>query len=277
MAETTLYQLASQGPQQMMSYILRTKSGKLAVIDGGNHLDTDYLLEFLHSISQGKPVVEAWFLTHAHSDHVDAFLDIQREHAGEVDIRHVYYRFPDEGFIAAYEPGDVHTIREWNDLLPRFERLCVPVEEGQRIQVEELLFEVLYIPDPAFTTNAINNSSIVLRLTVDGQRVLFLSDLGVEARRKAAGVIWPGGRRATICQMAASRPAGVAKTLYAAIAPKICLWCTPQWLWDNDAGQGYNTHTWQTVIVRGWMEELGAQRHIVAKDGTQSLTLPAAF
>ena len=177
MAETTLYQLASQGPQQMMSYILRTKSGKLAVIDGGNHLDTDYLLEFLRSISQGKPVVEAWFLTHAHSDHVDAFLDIQREHAGEVDIRHVYYRFPDEGFIAAYEPGDVHTIREWNDLLPRFERLCVPVEEGQRIQVEELLFEVLYIPDPAFTTNAINNSSIVLRLTVDGQRVLFLSDL----------------------------------------------------------------------------------------------------
>lgn len=139
MAETTLYQLASQGPQQMMSYILRTKSGKLAVIDGGNHLDTDYLLEFLRSISQGKPVVEAWFLTHAHSDHVDAFLDIQREHAGEVDIRHVYYRFPDEGFIAAYEPGDVHTIREWNDLLPRFERLCVPVEEGQRIQVEELL------------------------------------------------------------------------------------------------------------------------------------------
>ena len=69
----------------------------------------------------------------------------------------------------------------------------------------------------------------------------------------------------------------MAKTLYADIAPKICLWCTPQWLWDNDAGQGYNTHTWQTVIVRGWMEELGAQRHIVAKDGTQSLTLPAAF
>ena len=33
MAETTLYQLASQGPQQMMSYILFTKSGKLAVID----------------------------------------------------------------------------------------------------------------------------------------------------------------------------------------------------------------------------------------------------
>lgn len=208
MAETTLYQLASQGPQQMMSYILRTKSGKLAVIDGGNHLDTDYLLEFLHSISQGKPVVEAWFLTHAHSDHVDAFLDIQREHAGEVDIRHVYYRFPDEGFIAAYEPGDVHTIREWNDLLPRFERLCVPVEEGQRIQVEELLFEVLYIPDPAFTTNAINNSSIVLRLTVDGQRVLFLSDLGVEAGEKLLASYGPEGVRATICQMAHHGQAG---------------------------------------------------------------------
>lgn len=276
MAETTLYQLASQGPQQMMSYILRTKSGKLAVIDGGNHLDTDYLLEFLHSISQGKPVVEAWFLTHAHSDHVDAFLDIQREHAGEVDIRHVYYRFPDEGLSRltsreTFTPSGNGTI-----YCLASERLASRLRKANA-QVEELLFEVLYIPDPAFTTNAINNSSIVLRLTVDGQRVLFLSDLGVEAGEKLLASYGPEGVRATICQMAHHGQAGVAKTLYAAIAPKICLWCTPLWLWDNDAGQGYNTHTWQTVIVRGWMEELGAQRHIVAKDGTQSLTLPAVF
>ena len=261
--------VSAQGPQQMMSYILRTKSGKLAVIDGGNHLDTDYLLEFLRSISQGKPVVEAWFLTHAHSDHVDAFLDIQREHAGEVDIRHVYYRFPDEGFIAAYEPGDVHTIREWNDLLPRFERLCVPVEEGQRIQVEELLFEVLYIPDPAFTTNAINNSSIVLRLTVDGQRVLFLSDLGVEAGEKLLASYGPEGVRATICQMAHHGQAGVAKTLYAAISPKICLWCTPQWLWDNDGGSGYGTGNWKTQETKNWLVRLGVQETYCIKDGNQ--------
>ena len=108
-------------------------------------------------------------------------------------------------------------------------------------------------------------------------RSLFLSDLGVEAGEKLLASYGPEGVRATICQMAHHGQAGVAKTLYAAIAPKICLWCTPLWLWDNDAGQGYNTHTWQTVIVRGWMEELGAQRHIVAKDGTQSLTLPAVF
>ena len=38
---------------------------------------------------------------------------------------------------------------------------------------------------------------------------------------------------------------------------------------NNDAGNGYNTHFWQTIVVRGWMEELGVKQNLVSKDGIQ--------
>ena len=59
-----------------------------------------------------------------------------------------------------------------------------------------------------------------------------------------------------------------------AVAPRVCLWNTPDWLWNNDAGNGFDTGPWRTVEVRGWMEELGVRRHFVSKDGEQTICLP---
>ena len=274
--KTTLYQLQEQGGQAM-SYILRTRAGRLVVIDGGEHRDTAYLLEQLKKLADGVPVVEAWFLTHAHYDHITAFMEIVRDHAQEVTIRRIYYRFPDAAVIRRFEPESASTIEEFERLLPLFASRCTVVNTGDAVDVEELHFDVLTTPHMVYPTNTINNASVVLRLTVDGQRLLFLADLGEEAGDRLLAVQGAQGLRADICQMAHHGQRGVSRAFYAAVAPKLCLWPTPQWLWDNDNGQGYNTHIWQTVTVRGWMEGLGVTRHIVSKDGTQSLTLPASL
>ncbi len=47
--------------------------------------------------------------------------------------------------------------------------------------------------------------------------------------------------------MAHHGQAGATKQLYEAIAPKICLWPTPEWLWNNDAGNGKNTRTMENI------------------------------
>ena len=75
---------------------------------------------------------------------------------------------------------------------------------------------------------------------------------------------------ADICQMAHHGQNGATKEFYEAVRPEVCFWCAPNWLWDNNAGKGFNTHIWKTVEVRGWMEELGVKQNIVLKDGTQS-------
>ena len=61
---------------------------------------------------------------------------------------------------------------------------------------------------------------------------------------------------------------GVTREVYEAISPSVCLWDTPDWLWDNNSGGGYNSGPWKTLEVRAWMEELGAIEHYVIKDGT---------
>ena len=61
--------------------------------------------------------------------------------------------------------------------------------------------------------------------------------------------------------------------VYQAISPSACLWCTPDWLWNNDAGLGYNTHCFKTIEVQGWMEKLGVKTHYVTKDGDQTIEL----
>ena len=53
------------------------------------------------------------------------------------------------------------------------------------------------------------------------------------------------------------------------IRPKLCLWPTPDWLWENDASvfQGPNPGPWKTLETRSWMEHLGYKWHAVMKDG----------
>ena len=80
--------------------------------------------------------------------------------------------------------------------------------------------------------------------------------------------------RADFVQMAHHGQNGVKQSFYQAVSPRACLWNTPDWLWDNDAGGGFNTGPWRTVEVRGWMEQLGVRHHFVSKDGEQAISLP---
>ena len=133
---------------------------------------------------------------------------------------------------------------------------------------------ILYVPDESFTANAYNNSSVVFRVDAEGQRILFTGDLGEEAGDRMLAEIPHDELRADIVQMAHHGQNGVKKSFYEAVAPKVCLWNTPLWLWDNNAGEGFNTGPWRTVEVRGWMDELKVQKHFVSKDGDGVLELP---
>lgn len=275
MEQTMLYQLHSYGGVQMMSYVLRTQKGSLIVIDGGNTIDGPRLLAFLQALSPDrKPEVAAWFLTHAHLDHIDAFMDIINHHGEEITVHKLYYRFPAADFFDRYEAWQAHTIHAFEALLPRVAAFAREVAGGDAFAVDDVLFEVLNTPDETFTVNAINNTSLVLRATVGGQRILFPGDLGLEAGDALLNKLGPEALRAEICQMAHHGQKGVSKEFYRAVSPRLCLWPTPLWLWNNDAGKGYDTHDFKTIEVQGWMRELHVPFHCVTKDGTYAVSLP---
>jgi len=112
---TDIYQLPSKTLndggtkyRQNMSYIIRTRNGKIIVIDGGystDNKDANYLISQLKSIT-GKdvPNVDAWFFTHDHGDHVGAFKAIAARMPTSLTVTAVYYRFPTDAEIDKYAP-----------------------------------------------------------------------------------------------------------------------------------------------------------------------------
>jgi hypothetical protein len=41
------------------------------------------------------------------------------------------------------------------------------------------------------------------------------------------------------------------------VRPSVCIWCAPEWLWNNDRGGGFDTDIFTTVTTRRWMDEIG--------------------
>lgn len=262
----TLWQLPSRTPSQNMSYVLRTCRGKLIVVDGGNHGDAEYLRGFLASLGNR---VEAWFVSHPHPDHVDALTALLRA-PGLLQIEKIYGSMPSEAWVAEHEPkppSHLQTVQAFNQVLSDGKYELEELSLGQTFAIDDLNIEVLGIKNPEITANAINNSSIVIRVSNDSKSVLFTGDLGIEGGKKLLASEYKQRLPADYVQMAHHGQAGVDLDFYRAVQPRYCLWPTPAWLWDNNAGAGQGTGPWQTLTVREWMDELNVEQHYISAHG----------
>lgn len=255
----TLWQLPEQTHSQMMSYVLRTQKGTVIVIDGGTKGDAPYLREFLKK--QGGEV-EAWILTHPHSDHCHAMTEILSNPEG-ISVKRLYASLPPDEWLRAYEAdaaNDAAAVREAARSAGLAFSQMVP---GQLLLFDGVRVEVLGVRNEEIHANAINNSSMVLRVSDPGKSVLFTGDLGPEGGEKLLKSRMASRLRADYVQMAHHGQNGVTEEFYRAVQPSYCLWTTPTWLWNNDRGQGPGTGPWRTLEVRGWMEKHSIEKHFV--------------
>lgn len=256
----------------MESFIITTADGKIIAIDGGHREDARYFVNYLKKLTgEERPRIDAWFLTHSHKDHVSAFFEVVQNMSNEVEIEKVYYNFPSAQFLLrGHDRNAAKTAEEFYSLLPLFANKACIVSGGDTYEIGEAKIEILYTTDPEITSNVTNNSSTVFKMTLGGKTALFLADCGAEAGNKIlAKYAGTDMLDCDICQMAHHGQQGVTREFYEAVRPEICLWCTPRWLWENDAGKGFNTHVFKTVEVREWMEELGVKKNYIDMDGTQ--------
>lgn len=268
----TVWQLPNQTPTQMMSYVFKADSGEVFVIDGGNTGDADYLVE---RIKAARPDghVSAWFLTHLHSDHVNALCKIMTDKTPGISVDCIYFNFPPmEWFEKNSSKGEQKEARDFYDALPLFPKTetCQP---GQTWTFGSATVECLNDFDPEQTVNPVNNTSVVFRVTTPKTSLLFLGDLGVEGGKRIAQNVPREKLKIDYLQMAHHGQNGVNREFYALCAPTYCLWPTPDWLWNNNPGTGDDTGPWKTVQVRGWMNELGVKKHAVIKDGLAEFRL----
>ena len=113
---------------------------------------------------------------------------------------------------------------------------------------------------------------MVFTIDTGETKLLILGDIGEKSSEKLLKN-QKKKLKSDIVQMSHHGQQGATKELYEAVNPKICLWPTPEWLWNNDIGTGENTGPWKTLETRNWMQQLKVKEHYVAKDGNITIKI----
>ena len=176
-----------------MGYIIRSKNGKIAVIDGGHFSEGAVIVELLRKLTgEDIPTVEYWFMTHIHSDHIDAFIHIGENMPDSIKIKCFCHNTPTEEYCTRWGEAERYTklkALEERGFCP-FKRLKM----GDKLHFDGMDVEIVYAFDRELedylneritasevsinkpTGDAINNSDTLYKFTADGHSALFVGD-----------------------------------------------------------------------------------------------------
>lgn len=279
-----LYQLNEHAPvthapdklYQMMSYIIYTDNKELILIDGGNTEDCEYLFERLCQIGGEPPVISAWFISHCHSDHVNALVEMQARHPNVVDIKKIFCNIPPLQEMLKTGETDVNeTYNKLSAFLKENSSIVQIVKTGDTFVFDSVEIEVLFVPQPPFDN--INSTSVIYRMCAENQTVLFLGDADKTMEKDLLSQVDHSKLLCDFVQLGHHGQNGLSDEFYEKFTPRCALWCTPDWLWDNDFGNGFDTAGWNTIHTRKLMKRLNVKKHIISKDGEQKLVFPMDF
>lgn len=231
--EPILWQLNvdSKGSKQNggMCYVMLTGNGTFVIIDGGynTEAEADHLYNFLMEhkpADMAKPVIEAWYLSHLHGDHIGGMYAFSKKYSKEIDVLSFYYHFDflgtgtSKASFMSYAQSNL-----WKDAV----HYCL--HTGMEFNLSGIQFQALYTLEDIYPITAddgieFNNTSTVLRATVKGQRVLFLGDAMDLASNCMLKYLSANTLKSDIVQFSHHGYEGGTKALYNAIAAPTVLW-----------------------------------------------------
>ena len=240
-----------------MSYVIRLSDGTFVVIDGGYNTDSDaknlYSILKANNPLKGDPVISAWFITHIHIDHYGILAKFSSLYADSVTVKGFYYNFYGfdiEDMYAHNIPNIEKTMRSFKGakLYSKLHSGMVMGFAGATIEVlathEDVKQSVYEKGSGLFsgyslvsnTFEAANDTSTVIRLNIEGQRIMFLADAQDGIGSALLNTYTTNYLKSDIMQMAHHGFSnGVSYKVIEAINPKVILW--PMDIsWHNDDG-----------------------------------------
>lgn len=248
-----IIQLTNSTLSQMMGYVVVAKTGEVLVVDGGAKGDGNELKRIIKSVGG---YVDLWLITHPHSDHHTAVMEVLDDPEGITYGKLGTSQLPDSW---AEGMADCKELYEWNEYAKKLDGRYFDLQKGQVFNLGSMKIEILSISNPEITVNPFNNQSSVIRVTEDGFTMLFLGDLGVEASRKLLRENID--LRADGVQLAHHGQQGARDEFYKEVQPRYAFWATPDWLWKNIpfTGGEEGTGPFKTQETAQWMKELNVK------------------
>lgn len=266
----TLLQVANRSHIQMMSYVITTPENELVIIDGGNDNEEDgaHLYDI---ITEHGGRVSAWFITHAHNDHYGALswmMANKPDFDTAVTVDALYFDFPPAEWFKDIQGGTSYApLVTFLNRIKEHGIKVLPLKKDDVISVGGMSFEVLNDCENYKAFYSVNDTSCAIRAHYPKRDVLFLADFEVPGGEYLLKVCGVERLRCDIVQLSHHGQGGISEDIYKLIKPKHCLYTAPDWLWNNDNGNGENTGPYKTFETRGWMEKLNVEASYVHADG----------
>ena len=265
----SLFQQSNGSLTQMMSYIIDCPGGGCIVIDGGFYCTEDAQKLYSMLCERGKKV-DYWFITHAHDDHFGAMLYLAENGKFDIEVENLCFNFPSWEWLSKKEDADFNErFLKFTDSL---NTNVITVNAGDVFEKGGITVEVLSVPEEYENYPNINSTSIILKVRFPQRDVLFLGDFDEYAEAEFLRKHDSDKLKCEIVQMAHHGQNGVTQEFYKLIAPKVCLYTAPQWLWENNHYRCTNPETrgqgpFTIMETRRWMDELGVKESYTQADG----------
>ena len=266
-----------------MSYVVRLSDGRFLVLDGGRELepDAERLMACLKvSAGEKKPVIAAWIMTHPHPDHYYCFFPFMERFGESVEIQRFMLNFPEADDLIHYpklvsrqrqEEGhrsNEHILRLWQTIKELEAEVYIP-HTGQRYSIGDAKLDILSsLDDTIGRSDNINASSLVIRMELSGQVILWATDASFEAARLAER--YGGDLKADILQVP-HHGFGIGSPRdtiagYRLIAPEVCLLPVSDY-------NAFTTFCAYRECTEYLMTQCGV-KEMITGERTQTLTLP---
>lgn len=246
---------------QQLSAIFRSSDGKVIVVDGGVSEDRDHLLD---TIVEFGGHVDAWLVTHPHSDHVGVLTDVLEDAridapSGEtiidygqdmITVADYYYSvFEDDSWYDTYDKSEAGSAWAFKKALKNVpaERKHNGLYAGCRIALSEnLSFTVINESIQINDTFAGNSAGIIYNICIDGIHFLMLGDMSFNGGDLLLNYGLLDGVMCDYVQIAHHGQAGVSDAFYEALSPEYCIWPTNEYVFYAAEGSTSSLSTEKT-------------------------------
>lgn len=188
------------------SFVIQLKNGHFIVNDGGDKGELKDLLNYLRTLAgktngvQNPVVIEAWTISHFHTDHMALFRDIWERTASleQIYVEGFYVNQPSNDKCNQDDnPNDIrrqialftHVIRNFRTTSGKVPEIY-RYEAGQRYYFGSITMDVLFTQDLlsvqplSDVINEFNDTSTWLRFEIEGKSILIAGDAEATSIKK---------------------------------------------------------------------------------------------
>ncbi len=217
-------------------FLIRLSDGRFIVYDGGMPHGENYNTLYEQLVAQnvlgGKPVIAAWMFSHMHNDHVGTFTSFAVEYSSKIELQNVVLNIP--GYNTYTQNGTVEaaTMKEYLGMVKetisstyKNSQVIIP-HAGQKMWFADAEVLVLYTTEdiaPLYAMTNTNDSSVVYQISIGGQKLMFLGDLG-DTGSDILYMMYGDTLKSDFVQIAHHAYNGGDEQMYAAIDADFALW-----------------------------------------------------